>query len=542
MTEDQTGVAAEGAPGAGQPVQSSRIDRAAAGWECVGIASVDDLIRKGASIRTFRWIDPRPLLISRNDRIARWFGDPTNEERRRWVEAQRARPEGVPEQLVVTRDRGEPRVSFLVIGDTGEGDKSQYFVIKPMQACEEGVDFSFFCSDIIYPAGDVNEYADKFFWPYQKFPGPIYAIPGNHDWYDGLYGFMGHFCNADPDLRPPARPVGNVVQRAIRRVAWRKPSEPDQELIKEMRGWRGNEAQASKQPAPYFAIDIGSILLVGIDTGIKGTLDEDQGRWLREISLVPKPKILLTGKPLYVNGKIEETEIEHSGGTVNEIVEKREHQYIAVLGGDIHNYQRYAVHTDDGREIQHIVCGAGGAYTHATHKIDKINLKGCSEADFRCYPRRGDSLAVFSQLYARRLRWINWRHWLEVPYEQAPEIVAERLRDQEPKDERAVPTRPADKVVKVTRRARIAAKFVYPLPGHGSGPWHSLMSEILDWDEPPPPLFKSFMRVDVSQGQVEMKCFAATGCKEHEENPPLEDWITGSRRDDGVWKWEVNLK
>ena len=36
------------------------------------------------------------------------------------------------------------------------------------------------------PAGDVNEYEDKFFWPYRSLPGPIYAIPGNHDWYDGL--------------------------------------------------------------------------------------------------------------------------------------------------------------------------------------------------------------------------------------------------------------------------------------------------------------------------------------------------------------------
>ena len=49
----------------------------------------------------------------------------------------------------------------------------------------------------------VRDYYDKFFWPYQKLPGPIYAIPGNHDWYDGLHGFMIQLCEADPDLRPP---------------------------------------------------------------------------------------------------------------------------------------------------------------------------------------------------------------------------------------------------------------------------------------------------------------------------------------------------
>jgi calcineurin-like phosphoesterase family protein len=516
-------------------VISSRTSREGAGWECTQVSSVDDLVMEGAQLRTFRWIDPRPLWISRNDKIARWFGDPTNEERRRWVEAKLA--EGVSPDLIVHREKDT--TSFLIVGDTGEGDKSQYFVLRPMWACAKGIDFIYMCSDVIYPAGDINEYDEKFFWPYREFPGPIYAIPGNHDWYDGLQGFMAHFCAARPELRPPGRPVGKRWQRAGRRLFWRKPSSPDEARIEAMRARRSSEEQLSKQPAPYFAINTGPILLVGIDTGITGTLDEDQGRWLREVSKVDKPKILLTGKPLVVDAEPKTTKIEPSG-TVNEIVEASAHQYIAVIGGDIHNYQRYPARLEDGRVVQYIVSGAGGAYTHATHKIPRVEREKCrcEEDDFRCYPRRGDSLAVYSRLYDdfrhRVLRVVKRGRWV-VPYEQAPLIVKERLQGGPD------PTRPEDAAEQITPEARKAASRVYPLPGRGSGMFHTLFSEILDWDEPPPPLFKSFMRVEASEGLVDIKCFAATGCREHEENPPLEDWITATLAEDGIWEWQVRL-
>ncbi|MCW2947553.1 MAG: calcineurin-like phosphoesterase, partial [Actinoallomurus sp.] len=41
-----------------------------------------------------------------------------------------------------------------------------------------------------------------------------------------------------------------------------------------------------------------------------------------------------------------------------------------------------------------------------------------------------------------------------------------------------------------------------------------------------PPLFKSFLRLDVTPESLRIRCFAASGCKEHELAPPLEDEIT----------------
>jgi hypothetical protein len=43
------------------------------------------------------------------------------------------------------------------------------------------------------------------------------------------------------------------------------------------------------------------------------------------------------------------------------------------------------------------------------------------------------------------------------------------------------------------------------------------------WDSDDPPLFKSFLRLDVDGGTLRLRCFAATGCAEHEADPPVED-------------------
>jgi len=510
------------------PTHSSRTSRRSAGWvDCKEAASVRDLYREGYEPVQFSWISPKPIWESRNDPIARLIEDPTDDERRRWVAAMRAK--GVDADLVVRRYSEADELSFLVIGDPGEGDASQYHVLRPLRSKAGGTAFTYVVSDVIYPAGDVNEYEDKFFWPYRELPGPIYAIPGNHDWYDGLHGFMTHFCRADPDLRPGPR-EGGRIRRALRNLLWREPSEPDQQVLERVGKLR---QERSEQPGPYFALDTGPLLIVGIDTGIRGKLDREQGDWLRRISKLPKAKLLLTGKPLVVDAGTKETEIE-SGGGVRAIVDDPEHRYIAVIGGDIHNYQRYPVKMPDGRTIQHIVSGAAGAYTKATHKIPKATVEacGCSEDDFRCYPRRGDSLAAYSRLYDQRFGFD--RGYLVVPYQQAPAIMSQLLEGN------IDPTRSQDVEQEITKQAWKAAKRITKFPGSG-GHFHRNFSELLDWNDPPPPLFKSFLRLNVKRGELEVQCFAATGCAEHADDPPLEDWIRGREQADGTWEWEVLL-
>ena len=514
---------------------SSRTSQAAAGWGCRNWADPSDLYRatgiRPERRKQFSWLSLRPLWDSRNDKIARrrWIGDSTDYERTRWVEAQRRK--GVDPGLPVTRYADKDEVAFMVLGDPGEGDDSQYQVLRPLLATSQDTDFTYIVSDVIYPAGDARDYRDKFFHPYRGLPGPIYAIPGNHDWYDGLHGFMTLMCDADPDLRPPVHPSRSRWKRALLDLVWREPSA---ELQRELEELQEHRREPSGQPASYFAIELKDLVLVGLDTGIQSGIDAEQGEWLRKISKLPKDKILLTGKPLVVDASRKPCRIAGSEDTVNAIVEEAANRYIAVIGGDIHNYQRYSVQQADGRVVQHIVSGAAGAYTKATHSIPKATLEncGCDEDDFRCYPRRGDSLAAYSLLLNR---WVPG-YDLVVPPDVAPAVMSLRL------DNVVDPTRVEDRGKQVPRDVWRKAKVVFPI-SHAKilGPFNTYFSEILDWNVPPPPLFKSFLKVAARPGGVEIRCFAATGCEEHADNPPLEDHIKGTRGRDGRWSWEVLL-
>ena len=508
-------------------VESSRTSRKAAGWACTEAADLTEAYRPDFQRRNFSWINPKPLWDSRNDRIARWVGDSTDDERKRWIEAQRRK--GIDTSFTVSNFADRDEFSFFVLGDPGEGDDSQYHVLAPLHATQDGIAFTYILSDVIYPAGDVRDYYDKFFWPYQKLPGPIYAIPGNHDWYDGLHGFMIQLCDADPDLRPPSRREKSRLKRVFFDLTWREASEAMQDELEEMRKLRPDP---SNQPAPYFVVELKDLLLVGIDTGIRGVIDDQQAEWLRGVSKLPKDKILMTGKPMIVDAARKTTEIAGSKETVNELVDDPAHRYIAVMGGDIHNYQRYPVEHADGRVVQHIVSGAAGAYTKATHKIPKATVEGCGcdEADFRCYPRRGDSLAAYSILYDRKFGF--GKGLFRIPFEEAPKIMSRRL-------EGIDPSRQADQAEKISKQALRAERLVFPLPGQGMGAFHDNFSEFLDWNDPP--LFKSFLKVDIRPGELEIRCYAATGCAEHSDDPPLEDWIKGTRESEGRWNWEVLL-
>ena len=61
-------------------------------------------------------------------------------------------------------------------------------------------------SDVIYPAGAMQDYEANFYLPFQGFAKPIYAIPGNHDWFDALEGFNANFLEAEGGARRDRSP------------------------------------------------------------------------------------------------------------------------------------------------------------------------------------------------------------------------------------------------------------------------------------------------------------------------------------------------
>jgi hypothetical protein len=490
---------------AGPP--SSRDAAAGAGWDdCGGPGPWLSDVPVG--VKPTSWMRPSTLWAARNDVLAKHLYDPVDRARREWVRIarQRAVAAGRDPDFVLRRAEGDA-VSLLLLGDPGEGDSSQYAVVPPLLSQIEGIDCTIICSDVVYPSGETLDYKERFFRPYRQLGCPILAVPGNHDWYDGLQGFMSHICGIDLPAAPLQVDPG--LRGKLTKLLWRRSSRPTDETIAEMRRDRGLPEQVCDppQPGPYWALDIGPMRIVGIDTGIVGTVDAEQLEWLRRVSLgSDRPKVLVTGKPLFVNGKPLRAEAREA---VDAIVRDRYARYVMAIGGDTHNYQRYPV-TVDGRTIQYVVSGGGGAYTHATHQIPKVEGDGVTEKEFRCYPLRSDSLARFSQLYDERLA--GNRGLLKLTPAEAASYLSELL-DMEP-----VREQPQE----LGRRARIAARLLQPAPAKRG--FHRLASEYFDWDTPP--FFKQFLRLDAADGKLRVRCFGVSGCRSATREPPVEDTFT----------------
>jgi hypothetical protein len=485
---------------------SSRESAAGAGWQdCGGPGAWKADVPTNAKPNS--WLRPSTLWAARNDVVAKYLYDPIDRARVAWVRMARERAvaAGDDPDFVVRRGSGDGPVSFLLLGDTGEGDDSQYAVVPSLLSQAEGVDFTIVCSDVIYPSGELADYRTKFFRPYRDLDCPIFAVPGNHDWYDGLHGFMSHLCGLDAPDAPLE--VGPGWRGALARRLWRGSTRPDDADLADMRAARSRPAQICDpvQPGPYWALDVGPLRIVGIDTGVVGVQDREQAEWLRRVSLgSERPKVLVTGKPLIVNG---ERLPDAVGKVVDDIVRDPRARYVMAIGGDTHNYQRYPVRLDDGRTIQYVVSGGGGAYTHATHQIPHVEVDGVSEEQFKCYPLRSDSLARFSQLYDARLT--GGRGWLDLTPKEAATHLG-KLLEMTPTRERPAPS---------SVRARLAARLLQPAPAKRG--FHRFASEFFDWNDPP--FFKQFLRLDAEPGELRVRCFGVSGCARASADPPVED-------------------
>ncbi len=491
---------------------SSRKSEKGAGWRsCSEPGTWKQDVPAGT--KALSWLRPSILWQSRNDIIAKHIADPTPAARTRWVELARQRTQHAGSDFVISRATGDT-VSVLVIADTGEGDNSQYAVASPLLDMSKNADFAIICSDVVYPTGDRDDYGRKFHHPYRDLKLPIYAVPGNHDWYDGLHGFMHYFCKLDDTGYLPYFGRGLAARLAAR--LWRRTPQPGMPANPASNGIVVKERPPPTplQPAPYFAIDAGPVRFVGIDTGITGEIDEDQHHWLRRVSLdaARRPKILLTGKPIYVDGEHHPGRVTGTTATVDDVVTDPQANYVLAIGGDVHNYQRYPVPVAGKRTIQYVVSGGGGAYMHATHHIPPVNINGVDESTFRCYPLRRDSLARFSQVIDEKLFGGNGGVAIDAP-------TAGRYYEQ-----RGITTscsgRPVAK--RLSLGEQIRAEVMHRIPAGRL--FHRAGSEIFDFDDPP--FFKQFLRIDVSGKEITVSCFGVTGCADTEHSPPIEDQFT----------------
>lgn len=164
--------------------------------------------------------------------------------------------------------------------------------------------------DLTYPTPRANNYEERLIAPYteatvweQDDDAPyVLAIPGNHDWYDGLRGFRQMFC------RPGS---------------W-------------FAGWR------SCQWRSYFAVRLPhDIWLVGADTQLANSINPDQADYFESVKAEIKPDhriILCLATPDWM-----EPHTATAGCVVNVMEDLLGHDIEVCLAGHRHHYQRHSI-------------------------------------------------------------------------------------------------------------------------------------------------------------------------------------------------------
>ena len=155
---------------------------------------------------------------------------------------------------------------FIVIGDTGEGDASQHVLRDQLLAVASATDVRFvvISSDVVYPNGSMIDYEAKFWLPFKGVTRPVYAIPGNHDWYDALEAFLATFLQADA-----ARTSIRARAEADLRLTSTTDGRIDEPRSPKRRGCASEYGVPTGfQRGPFFEVQTDRFALIAIDTGI----------------------------------------------------------------------------------------------------------------------------------------------------------------------------------------------------------------------------------------------------------------------------------
>jgi uncharacterized membrane protein HdeD (DUF308 family) len=276
---------------------------------------------------------------------------------------------------------GSDDFSFLVAADTGDGGAAQHSLRDQYVLLGKRPDMKFLVvsSDVIYPDGAMRDYEPNFYLPFKGFTKPIYAIPGNHDWYDALEGFAANFLEADAArtcMLSRLDTDGRVTTTARRRIE--RYIQEAARLRKEFgvsTGW---------QRGPIFEVQTDRFALIAVDTGVLKTVDSAQWDWLKAALARSrgKFKMVILGHPLYTAGHYQGDADQltgewspplrsplASGGesepftAIHRLL--REHQVEVVMAGDMHYFEHYQeTYTVKGKTctMHHFVNGGGGAY------------------------------------------------------------------------------------------------------------------------------------------------------------------------------------
>jgi 3',5'-cyclic AMP phosphodiesterase CpdA len=270
-----------------------------------------------------------------------------------------------PEGIIESED-----FSFIIIGDPGEGDASQHSLRSQLLDVSRQPDVKFvvISSDVVYPSGAMKDYEARFWLPFMGVTKPVYAIPGNHDWYDALEGFAATFF--EPDA---ARNAMKARVEEDNHLTSTTDSHIEQ-LIAEATRLQGlYRIPVQRQKLPYFQFQTDTFALFAVDTGVARQIDPAQQSWLEKALKAAdgKTKMVLLGHPFYAGGHDQTDGIENFEA-LKELLTKYEVDII--MGGDTHDLEYYLEHQRNSsggeRFVRHFVNGGGGAYLSFGTSLD----------------------------------------------------------------------------------------------------------------------------------------------------------------------------
>jgi hypothetical protein len=278
---------------------------------------------------------------------------------------------------------GAADFSFIVIGDTGEGDASQHVLRDRYLALGQRPDLAFLvvASDVIYPAGAMKDYEPNFYLPFKGFEKPIYAIPGNHDWYDALEGFVANFYEAPAAgaaMRGRVREDRGLTMTTERRI--------DGLIAEAARLREAYVVRTGFQRGPYSEIHADRFSLIMVDTGVLKCVDADQMTWLRAAlgRAGDRFTMVILGHPLYAGHAYQGAAVEPFA-EIHKLLRQRE--VPVVMAGDTHDFEYYVERYETGggaKAMHHFVNGGGGAYLSIGTALERLEHPVVADCAF--YP------------------------------------------------------------------------------------------------------------------------------------------------------------
>ena len=254
------------------------------------------------------------------------------------------------------------------VADLGDGWNPTYAIAEAM--ARETVldtragDVLVMGGDQVYPYPGRDAYARHTESPYAEAFSTrtrrpdVFAIPGNHDWFDSLIAFSRLFCRPE----------------------------------------RGFAGCRTRQTRSYFAMHLPrEWWLLGVDLQLGADFDEPQLKYFRDVAARMGPTaniVLCVPEPQWLYAVTYPSYESYSARTLDYFCDEVIRRPVCVmLSGDLHFYRRYSNAADQHR----ITAGGGGAFLHPTHRPDVPELQdGFTER--ACYPSKPKSA---------RLAWRN---------------------------------------------------------------------------------------------------------------------------------------